>query len=105
MAVVVLFLAADLNFIETAKILAIFPFQSRSHLIMGSALMKELLKRGHEITMISHHPEKEKIANYTDIYVKTTMMDVLGDQGKRTLCHTHEISWPTLCKQNIEQDI
>ncbi|KAJ9601562.1 hypothetical protein L9F63_000305 [Diploptera punctata] len=66
---------------ESAKILAIFPFQSRSHMIMGSALMKELANRGHQVTMISHFPEKEKIANYTDIQIKTTMVDVLGSKG------------------------
>jgi glucuronosyltransferase len=71
-----------------AKILAIFPFQAKSHFTVASALLQELANRGHDVTVISHHPQKEQIANYTDVYVKTTLMDVLKGQGE-TL---HEIN-------------
>ena len=65
-----------------AKILGIFPFQGKSHCILASALLRELANRGHDVTVISHHPQTEKIANYTDVYVKTTLMDVMKDQGE-----------------------
>jgi glucuronosyltransferase len=65
-----------------AKILGIFPFQGKSHFIMASALLQELAKRGHDVTVISHYPQTEKIANYTDVYVKTTLMDVMKGQGE-----------------------
>jgi len=65
-----------------AKVLGIFPFQGKSHFIVASALLRELANRGHDVTVISHHPQTEKIANYTDVYVKTTLMDVMEGQGE-----------------------
>jgi glucuronosyltransferase len=65
-----------------AKILGIYPFQARSHSFVVTALMVELAKRGHEVTVISHNPYTEEIANYTQIVVKTTMLDVMKDRGK-----------------------
>jgi glucuronosyltransferase len=53
-----------------SKILGIFPFQRKSHFIVASALLRELANRGHDVTVISHYPQAEKIANYTDVYVK-----------------------------------
>ncbi|KAJ9601564.1 hypothetical protein L9F63_000307 [Diploptera punctata] len=81
LAILFLLLAIESPFIGAAKILTIFPFQARSHMIMGSALAKELVSKGHEVTMLSHFPQKEKIANYTDVYIKTTMLDLVGAQG------------------------
>lgn len=51
---------------------------------MATALMLELAKRGHEVTVISHNPYKEKVANYTEIVVKTTMLDFIKYKGKTT---------------------
>jgi glucuronosyltransferase len=65
-----------------AKILGIFPFHARSHTFVATALMREMAKRGHEVTVISHNPEKEKLANYTDIVVKTTVKDIMQKKGK-----------------------
>lgn len=53
--------------IESANILAVFTAPSPSHHMLGSKLMKELVKRGHNVTMLSPFPLKEPIANYTDI--------------------------------------
>jgi hypothetical protein len=65
-----------------AKILGIYPFQARSHAFVATRLMVELAKRGHEVTVLSHNPYKEEIANFTQIIVKTTMLDVVKDKGK-----------------------
>jgi UDP-N-acetylglucosamine:LPS N-acetylglucosamine transferase len=65
-----------------AKILGIYPFQARSHAFVATALMVELAKRGHEVTVLTHNPYKEEIANFTQIVVKTTMLDVVKDKGK-----------------------
>jgi glucuronosyltransferase len=65
-----------------AKVLGIFPFQSKSHFTVASALMRELANRGHELTVISHNLQTEKIANYTEVPVKTTLMDVMKGQGE-----------------------
>jgi glucuronosyltransferase len=64
------------------KILGIFPFQAKSHTFVATALMLELAKRGHEVTVVSHNLHKEKVANYTEIFVKTTTLDLMKDRGK-----------------------
>ncbi|XP_050092818.1 UDP-glycosyltransferase UGT5-like [Anopheles aquasalis] len=55
--------------IDGAKILGIFPTSARSHYIVGSALMKELARRGHEVTVINPFPQKKPLTNYRDIDV------------------------------------
>ncbi|XP_017771391.1 PREDICTED: UDP-glucuronosyltransferase 2C1-like [Nicrophorus vespilloides] len=52
-----------------ARILGVFPFPSRSHTILGSALLRELASRGHEVTMISPFPLKNPPPNYNDVYL------------------------------------
>jgi hypothetical protein len=65
-----------------AKVLSVFPFPSRSHLIVQKALMFELARRGHEVTVVSPFPENKVIPNYTDIELKTTPHDLVGSAGK-----------------------
>ncbi|XP_069697670.1 UDP-glycosyltransferase UGT5-like [Periplaneta americana] len=67
---------------DGANILAIFPFHARSHTFVGTPLFLELAKRGHNVTMISHHPQKEKIPNYTDIVLKASILDIINNNGK-----------------------
>jgi glucuronosyltransferase len=67
---------------DGAKVLGIFPFEGKSHFTVASALLRELADRGHDVTVVSHYPQTEKIANYTDVYVKTTMTDVMKGQGE-----------------------
>ncbi|XP_049545913.1 UDP-glycosyltransferase UGT5-like [Anopheles darlingi] len=55
--------------IDGAKILGIFPTSARSHFIVGSSLMKELARRGHEVTVINPFPQKKPLPNYRDIDV------------------------------------
>lgn len=64
------FLLYSLHVAKCANILAIFHIPSQSHHILGSALLKTLAKQGHNVTMISPFPFKEKIENYTDIELK-----------------------------------
>jgi hypothetical protein len=65
-----------------AKVLGMFPFPARSHLIVQKALMYELARRGHEVTVVSPFPENKAIPNYTEIEVRITMNDLIGDIGK-----------------------
>ncbi|XP_055537421.1 UDP-glycosyltransferase UGT5-like isoform X2 [Wyeomyia smithii] len=53
--------------IETAKILGVFPTASKSHYIVGSALMKALAEKGHEVTVISPFPQSNPLENFRDI--------------------------------------
>ena len=39
--------------ISGAKLVGVYPFQARSHLIVQKALMFELARRGHEVTVVS----------------------------------------------------
>ncbi|KAL3268644.1 hypothetical protein HHI36_007748 [Cryptolaemus montrouzieri] len=55
--------------VESARILGIFPTPSKSHYALGNVLLKELARRGHEVTMISPFEEKHPPPNssYRDI--------------------------------------
>jgi glucuronosyltransferase len=72
-----------------AKILGIFPSDSKSHAIIGTALMRELANRGHHITMLSQHPQTDDVANYTDIVLKASLLDILHN-GK-IVTHLNEL--------------
>lgn len=65
-----------------AKVLGVFPFPARSHLIVDKALMFELARRGHEVTVVSAFPENKAIPNYTDIGLKTDLTSLSAGGGK-----------------------
>jgi glucuronosyltransferase len=65
-----------------ARILGIFPFPARSHHIVHKALMLELARRGHEVTVVSAFPENKPIPNYRDIVLNTNMITLSGGAGK-----------------------
>ncbi|PNF23058.1 UDP-glucuronosyltransferase 2B30 [Cryptotermes secundus] len=62
---------------DGARILGIFPMPAKSHMIVHSALMKELARRGHEVTVFSPFPEKFPIPNFTDIEFKLSYSELL----------------------------
>lgn len=39
---------------EAHKILGVFPTMSKSHYILGSAIMKKLAAEGHEVCLVTH---------------------------------------------------
>ncbi|XP_055384245.1 UDP-glucosyltransferase 2-like [Condylostylus longicornis] len=49
------------------KILGIFPTMAKSHFIVGSSLMKGLVDKGHEVTVISAFPQSTPLKNWRDI--------------------------------------
>ncbi|CAB3376275.1 Hypothetical predicted protein [Cloeon dipterum] len=51
---------------EGGRILAVFPFPSRSHAIVLEALAAALAARGHELVVVSSFPDAAK-HNYTDV--------------------------------------
>lgn len=61
-----------------ARILGVFPLPGKSHYILGSALMKELAERGHDVTIITPFTEKEKPKNgsYTEIELFELMKEM-----------------------------
>ncbi|XP_049308406.1 UDP-glucosyltransferase 2-like isoform X1 [Bactrocera dorsalis] len=65
-------LAAQAPVTDGAKILAVYVFPAKSHYMMHRVLISELLKHGHEVTMIAAltlEPEKMG-ANYTEILIE-----------------------------------
>ncbi|CAH1101184.1 unnamed protein product [Psylliodes chrysocephalus] len=62
-----------LSFINTAKILGIFPAPSISHQIIFQPIWKELSLRGHQVTVITPNPLNDtKLTNLTEIDVSYT---------------------------------
>lgn len=55
---------------STAKILGLMPIPSPSHQIWNRALMLALVARGHQVTVLSPDPEKQPVANRTDIVIE-----------------------------------
>lgn len=55
------------NFVNSAKILTVFPQASRSHYIALEGILIELVNRGHEITSINYYPQKKPVKNFRDI--------------------------------------
>uniref|UniRef100_A0A1Y1LL43 UDP-glucuronosyltransferase n=1 Tax=Photinus pyralis TaxID=7054 RepID=A0A1Y1LL43_PHOPY len=51
------------------KILGVFPFTGRSHFLIFEPLLKELSRRGHEVTVMSSFPLRNPPPGYTDVYL------------------------------------
>uniref|UniRef100_A0A6M2DVY9 UDP-glucuronosyltransferase n=1 Tax=Xenopsylla cheopis TaxID=163159 RepID=A0A6M2DVY9_XENCH len=64
---------------ECAKILGIFPLNGHSHWTPNKALLEELAKRGHEVTVVGHFPRKTPLANYKDISLAGTLPDFVNN--------------------------
>jgi glucuronosyltransferase len=60
-----------------ARILGVFPCPSKSHLVVFTALTKELARRGHELVVVSPYPLSKPMANYTDIDIMSEMQDFM----------------------------
>ena len=78
-----IFLALSMLSEETsgARILVIMPTIVKSHFAMVESYFKALAARGHQVVVISHFPQKEKIGNYTDITVETDMKVFSDKEG------------------------
>jgi hypothetical protein len=56
--------------------------KAKSHMIVHSALMKELAHREHQVTVFSQFPEKYPIQNFTDIEFKLTYPELKKKLGE-----------------------
>ncbi|XP_072948767.1 uncharacterized protein [Epargyreus clarus] len=67
------------KFAESANILMVIPFTSKSHYIMLSPIGLELAKRGHNVTVITALQERNPPPNYHQVLVENKeIWDVLG---------------------------
>lgn len=60
---------------KSAKILAVFNHAGASHTSIGKVLLKNLAKKGHQVTMVSSYPMKESIPNYNDVFLSENLED------------------------------
>ncbi|XKL67085.1 hypothetical protein PGB90_010505 [Kerria lacca] len=54
---------------NSKNILGLFPLKLKSHNLMFDSIMKELARRGHNVTVVSGFPKSIPIPNFTDIDV------------------------------------
>lgn len=66
--IVTLFISiVQIQYVTSLNILGIFPYQGKSHFFVHRVYLQELAKRGHNVTVISHFPEKDAPPNYHDV--------------------------------------
>jgi len=70
--------------IHGARILGVFPFPAKSHMIIHRVLMLELASRGHHVTEVTPFMESKIIPNYSQIAVQSDYAKATGGNGKRT---------------------
>ncbi|XP_066998493.2 UDP-glycosyltransferase UGT5 [Anabrus simplex] len=58
---------------DAARILGLFHYNGRSHFVMFEALLKGLAAKGHDVTVVSHFPQKKKLPNYTDLSLEGSL--------------------------------
>ncbi|PSN46985.1 hypothetical protein C0J52_17347 [Blattella germanica] len=71
----ILFLLGD---VDSSRILALFPYNAKSHFFMYEKLLKALAARGHEVVVLGHFPQKKPIENYKDIDVRGTLPEIIN---------------------------
>uniref|UniRef100_A0A1Y1K0R3 UDP-glucuronosyltransferase n=1 Tax=Photinus pyralis TaxID=7054 RepID=A0A1Y1K0R3_PHOPY len=81
-----LFLYVDFH-IEAAQILGVFPFPAHSHFQLGDRIVKELVSRGHNVTVISPYKEKLPIQNFNQVIVDN-VFEKAAEMKKGLLGHT-----------------
>ncbi|XP_065368673.1 UDP-glycosyltransferase UGT5-like [Calliphora vicina] len=60
---------STLQNVESAKILAVFPFPGPSQYILVQPYLKALAAKGHEMTVINAFPQKQQFNNFRDVLV------------------------------------
>ncbi|KAM7362319.1 uncharacterized protein ACRADG_013085 [Cochliomyia hominivorax] len=65
--------------VNSYKYLGVLHTGAKSHFIVGSALMKALAEKGHEVYVISPFPQKQPIKNYHDVPLEQ-MMKVMNEK-------------------------
>jgi glycosyltransferase involved in cell wall biosynthesis len=69
------------NCVQGANILGLYFHAGKSHHILGEMLLKELARRGHNVTMASPFPLAQPFPNYTDIHLTGILEDQLARES------------------------
>jgi hypothetical protein len=67
---------------DGANTLGSFPMPAKSHVMVHSALMKEMACRRHQVTVFSSIPEKYTFQNFTDTEFKLSYSEFLQNSGE-----------------------
>lgn len=65
-----LLLCMAFHHIQCYNVLGIFIHPGKSHFDMFYPLMRGLAERGHNVTVISHFPDKNPVVGYTDVVLE-----------------------------------
>lgn len=71
--VILLTLVIEFEKCTSARILAIYPLNSKSHMMVFEQLMKDLARRGHQVHVASTFPLSKPFPNYTDIPLESPL--------------------------------
>lgn len=66
-----LIISFKLKVLQCSNILVLATVTAKSHLTIYENLLKELARKGHNLTVISYYPQKEPIPNYRDVCIST----------------------------------
>lgn len=66
------------SWVETARILGVFPVPQYSHYILGGRLMKALAEKGHDVTIITPFREKDPPKNYKEVFLEGAVEEEAG---------------------------
>ncbi|CAH0727076.1 unnamed protein product, partial [Brenthis ino] len=75
----IVFLCVISHYVNALNILGIFPYHGKSHFFVFNVYLKELAKRGHNVTVISHFPQTNSSHNYHDISLAGSIKIVEDD--------------------------
>lgn len=67
-----LFAVSSINSANSLKILGLFPHPGVSHFHFFHPIMRGLADAGHDVTVISHFPDKTAPNNYKDLKLTNT---------------------------------
>lgn len=76
---VILSLILLIDYSTCLNILGIFPYQGKSHFFVFRVYLRELARRGHDVTVISHFPESDAPKNYHDVSLAGSVDPIEGD--------------------------
>jgi hypothetical protein len=65
--------------------------------------MKELARRGHQVTVFSPFPEKYPIQNFTDVEFKVTYQELQQNSGEHNRLHFRVFG--VACRQIVKRSL
>lgn len=74
----VLFVLCVMSYtVNSYNILGVLQSASKSHYIIGHAIMRALAQDGHHVTVLTPFKEKHPIPNYEEVYLERSVSDGL----------------------------